>query len=51
MTVLIPPRGVKSPTTVMRSGRAGGHEVVENLVGDALVEDAAGAETDQVIFQ
>ena len=47
----MPPRAEKSPTTVMRRGRAGGDQVVEDLVGHGLVEDALVAELEQVVLQ
>ena len=50
-TVLMPPRTEKSPTTVIRRGRHDGDEIVEDLVGHRLVEDAAVAELDQVVLQ
>ena len=50
-TVLMPPRTEKSPTTVMRRGWSARDEIVEDLVGDVLVEDAAVAELDHVVLE
>ena len=47
----MPPRTEKSPTTVMRRGLQGGDEIVEDLVGHVLVEDAPVAELDHVVLQ
>ena len=47
----MPPRTEKSPTTVIRRGWRQRDQIVEDLVGDALVEDAAVAELDQVVLQ
>ena len=49
--VVIPPRAEKSPTTVIRRGAQTRDQVVEDLVGDRLVEDAAVAEVEHVVLQ
>src|SRR5687768_1477601 len=41
----------KIPYDGHASGTAGGHEVVEDLVGDRLVEDAPVAESNHVVLE
>ena len=49
--VLIPPRGVKAATSFMSAGLQHGDEVVENAVGDVLVENALVAKALQIHLQ
>ena len=49
--VVMPPRAVKSPTTVMRLGAQAADQVVENLVGDRLVENPLVPELEQIVFE
>ena len=49
--VVMPPRAVKAPVTVIRRGLARGDEVVEDLVRGRFVEDAVVAIAEQVVLE